>query len=245
MKEFSKTYYMAAGECNPEGEMPLALLVGRVIDVATLHANSWGVGYARLIHDNQAWVLSRVTVEMSRYPRVDENYTFTTWIEDYNRHFSQRNMRIDGADGEVLGYVRTIWMVIDLATRAGMDISRLSYISDNVSGTPCPIAPQGRLRPIGADGATEHVFGYADCDFNRHVNTLRYIELFMNQFDLSHHDNFMVQRMELAFLKETRYGEQVRVCRREEAPGDWHMTVTTPNGDHVRGRLLFKPRVHG
>lgn len=88
LKEYQQSFYLSAGECNPQCEMPLTLLVSRVIEVATNHANSWGVGYARLIEDNQGWVLSRVTVEMKRYPRVDEWYTLTTWIEDYNRHFS-------------------------------------------------------------------------------------------------------------------------------------------------------------
>ena len=37
--------------------MPVWLMTERIIDVATEHANSWGVGYARLILDNQAWVL--------------------------------------------------------------------------------------------------------------------------------------------------------------------------------------------
>ena len=49
--------------------MPVWLLTERIIDVATEHANSWEVGYARLIIDNQAWVLSRVAIEMKRWPK--------------------------------------------------------------------------------------------------------------------------------------------------------------------------------
>ena len=77
-KQFYKDYYLAAGECNPQGEMPLTLLMTRIIEVATFHANSWGVGYARLIQDNQVWVLSRVTIEMTSYPKVNTNYA-TRW----------------------------------------------------------------------------------------------------------------------------------------------------------------------
>ena len=136
-KEFFKDYYLAAGECNPQGEMPLTLLMSRIIEVATFHANSWGVGYARLIQDNHVWVLSRVTIEVDSFPKVNENYRLTTWIEDYNRHFSQRNMRLDDGQGHTLGYVRTIWMVIDLNSRASVDISQLGYIRENASCRPC------------------------------------------------------------------------------------------------------------
>ena len=242
MKEYSRTYYLSAGECNPQGELPLPLLVNRVIDVATHHANEWGVGYERLIADNHAWVLARVTVEMERYPRVNENYTLTTWIEDYNRMFSQRNMMITDQQGNTLGYVRTIWMVIDLATRQSVDISQLSYIRDNINDRPCPIAPQSKLRPVTDGYAMEHTFGYVECDFNRHVNTVRYLELLINQFDMSQFDNSIIQRMEIAFMKETRYGEVAQVKRSEEAPGVWSMVIAADGQDHVRARFAFRDR---
>lgn len=242
MKEYSKTYYLSAGECNPQGELPLPLLVNRVIDVATMHANEWGVGYERLIADNHAWVLARVTVEMERYPRVNENYTLTTWIEGYNRLFSQRNMEITDEQGRTLGYVRTIWMVIDLATRRSADIEQLAYIGENVSSRPCPIAPLGKLRPVTEGRVVEHTFGYAECDFNRHVNTVRYLELFINQFEMSYFDNHFIHRMEIAFNKETRYGERAQIRSCEEVADVTRMSVVVGDEEHVRARFAFSQR---
>ena len=242
MKEYSKTYYLSAGECNPQGELPMPLLVNRVIDVATMHANEWGVGYERLIADNHAWVLARVTVEMERYPRVNENYTLTTWIEGYNRLFSQRNMEITDEQGRTLGYVRTIWMVIDLATRRSADIEQLAYIGENVSSRPCPIAPLGKLRPVTEGRVVEHTFGYAECDFNRHVNTVRYLELFINQFEMSYFDNHFIHRMEIAFNKETRYGERAQIRSCEEAADVTRMSVVVGDEEHVRARFAFSQR---
>ena len=241
-KEYSQTYYLAAGECNPQGEMPLTLFMTRIIEIATWHANSWGVGYERLIRDNQVWVLSRVTIEMEAFPRVNTNYTVTTWIEDYNRHFSQRNMRIDGADGQPLGYVRTIWMVIDLNTRASVDIEKLGYIRENVSTIPCPIEPQSRLRPIEQGHAVEYTFGYMDCDFNRHVNTVRYLSHLMNLFDMECYDHYFIHRMEISFIKETHYGETAQVIIDDSDPMDSRMSVTVDGQDHVRARFLWSPR---
>ena len=102
-KIYSKSWLLTPGECNCEKEMPVWLMTERIIDVATEHANSWGVGYARLILDNQAWVLSRVAIEMKRWPKVNETYTLSTWVEDYNRHFSDRNIEVTDTDGNVIG----------------------------------------------------------------------------------------------------------------------------------------------
>ena len=243
LKEFTQQYQLTAGECNPELEMPLPLLMTRIIEIATLHANSWGVGYAKLIEENQAWVLSRVTIEMTRYPRVNEIYSVTTWIEDYNRHFSLRNMEFKASDGSTLGYARTVWVVINLATRESVDISKLSYIRENVLGKECPIAPQGRLKLQQVTRSQDHAFGYVECDLNRHVNTVRYLELLLNQFPLETYDALMVHRMEIAFTKETRYGETVKVNIDETNPHDCVLSIDDSEGaSHCRGRLVFAER---
>lgn len=89
LKEYTHRYYLTAGECDAQQCMPIPLVARRVIEVATEHANSWGVGYARLIQNNEAWVLSRLTIELSSYPGINSDYSLTTWVEGFNRHFSE------------------------------------------------------------------------------------------------------------------------------------------------------------
>ena len=243
IREFTKQFYMSAGECNAQGEMPVTLLVHRIIEVATLHANSWGVGYDRLIADNHTWVLTRVTTQMRRYPRAGEDYSLTTWIEDYNRHFSQRNIEIASASGEVLGYARTIWMVIDLAARTAVDISQLSYIRSNVSPKACPIEPQSHLRPVATPTrSVEHRFSYTDIDFNRHVNTLRYIGLLLDQMDMRWHDEHMLERMEIAFVKEVQYGSSACLAIDDAVPGLTLFSIDVDNINRLRARFHWQPR---
>lgn len=242
IKEFHRSYFLTAAECNPEREMPLSAVMEKIIEVATLHANAWGVGYAHMIESNQGWVLSRVTIEMTRYPKVNETYAFTTWIEDYNRHFSQRNMEITDLNGDVIGYVRTIWMVINYATRESVDLSQLSYIRDNISDHTCPIAPQGRLRPIVNGKTANYTFKYTDCDVNRHVNTVKYLDLLLNQFTLNKFDHEYIKRFEIAFLKETLYGTEAQVLLDDTIPNDCRLEVNANGASHVRARIIFNPR---
>ena len=242
LKEYTEHFFLTAAECNPEKEMPLSLVMTRIIEVATLHANAWGVGYANMIESNQGWVLSRVTVEMERYPKVNEPYSFTTWIENYNRHFSQRNMEIRDKDDEIIGYVRTIWMVIDFATRESVDISKLSYISENISGRECPIAPQGRLKAVEVSRTAAYTFGYMDCDINRHVNTVKYLDLLQNQFPIEKYDHEFVSRLEIAFLKETLYGTTVEVKINDTDPLDCKLSIDVDGASHVKCRMAFSKR---
>ncbi len=238
MKEYSHTYFLTAGECDAESRMPMPLIVSRLIEVATEHANAWGVGYSRLKESGQAWVLSRISVEMMEYPHVNEEYAITTWVESYNRHFSERNFVIT-AGGEEVGYARSVWMVIDTARRTLCDISQLSYISENVSERRSPMTPITRLTPVSARRSESYTFGYIDVDSNRHVNSVSYIKLLMNKWSLDFYDRHRIARLEMAYIKECLCGMTVNVLIDDSNPLDCTAEIEAGGTGYCRARIVF------
>ena len=239
--EHSRSYFLSAGESNAEGLMPLTLMVERLIEISTEHANSLGIGYAELIKKNIGWVLSRVSLEMYRYPRINETYVLTTWIESYNRFFSERNIAVTAPGGEVLGYARTVWVAMDFEKRALANLTQLDRRCFPVADLPCPIDRTPTLAPAG-EGATAlpYTFKYCDLDFNRHVNTVRYIELLLNQKSLEHYDAFVAGRFDIHFHHECRYGQTVEL-RVESADGSDTFDIVTPDGKHaIVARIKWK-----
>lgn len=226
--KLSRTFFLSAGEVNAEGRMALPLLTAKIIDIATEHANSLGIGNPDMRHLGYGWVLSRIAIEISRYPRVNEQYTLSTWIESWNRHFSVRNFMIADADGKACGYASSIWMVLNWNTRENAGTSHLNLDPAMILGESAPIARMGKHRQIVEPGDEIHngalvanapsktyTFGYSDLDFYRHVNTVRYVSMLLNCFTLEEMDNTEIERLEMSFLREGRYGETVKLmqCR--------------------------------
>lgn len=251
---FSATYFLTPGECNPQQRMPLTLLINRLIEVATLHANQVGIGYAFLTLDNQTWVLSRVAVEMARYPGVNESYTVATWISSISRLFSERDFEIRGEKGEVIGHARTVWAVIDTRTRQVGDISRISWVSDLIPDKVSPVDKPSRLRPLAPPASPEEIpdgfrevryrFQYTDIDFNRHVNSSRYIDLLLNQWSLDFHDANRLTRFEIAYIHEARYDMEATLLLQPEGSGEvTRAELLGPDGHPLlRALLRFSPR---
>lgn len=239
IKEYIHEYFLTASECNAKQQMPFTMLAQRVIEVATEHANILGVGYDEMIKDNLAWVLSRLSIEMTRMPKVNEKYRLITWIENYNRHFSERNMEVQAENGEVLGYIRTIWVAIDMNTRTPGDLSKLESLAVTVSDRPCPIAKQGRMRPLAeCSQRCSYKFRYSDIDFNMHVNSVKYIELLLNQWSLDFHKTHDISRFEIAYLHEAHFGDDVKVnILQTENVAD--AEIMGENGAICRSRILF------
>ncbi len=211
-KLFENRYFLTPAECNPQGRMPITLLINRLIEVATLHANAIGIGYDTLVGRHETWVLSRVAVEMSRYPAVNDHYTIRTWISSINRLFSERDFEILDTQGTPIGYARTVWAVLNTDTRQGADISHMEWVADLIPADKvCPVDKPSRPRPVTGYAAHPYRFTYCDIDVNRHVNSSRYIELLLNQWSLSFHDEFRLTRFEIAYMREAHYNEEVEV----------------------------------
>lgn len=214
MKEplYRHDFFLTAGECDATGHMPATLLTARIIEVATEHANALGIGYAQLITKNIGWVLSRLSFELKRWPGINENYTLLTWIEGYNRRFSERNFAILDGDGNEIGLARTVWSAIDFAKRTGADLSEFERDSFPIYDRPCDMDKCPRIAPLGPDAEKEHyTVRYCDIDFNRHFNTVRYVELLLNRWPIEHYDAHSLRRLDIMFHRECRYGEVLEI----------------------------------
>ena len=69
--EYSQKIFISANEANPEGELAVNVLVTDLIMVATQAAMELGIGNPTMAHLNAGWVLSRLTIEMKSYPKVN------------------------------------------------------------------------------------------------------------------------------------------------------------------------------
>lgn len=203
-----KVVHMAKpSECNAQQELPLSLLVAQMIDLATDHANQLGIGFLELEPRGLGWVLSRLSVEIARWPKNGEKYELSTWIETYNPHFSERCFSVVTTNGEILGYGRTIWMIIDLKTHKSEGTAGTVMPQEMIAGLGCPIPRAMKQRPFTPSQIKEYVFQYSDLDFYRHVNTVKYISLLLNQFSLRDFDQNRLSRFDIAFAHEAKYGE--------------------------------------
>ena len=203
----SREWMVKPSDCNANRELPLTLLVAQMIELATDHANLLGIGFLNMETKGLGWVLSRLSLEMSRWPKNGERYSLTTWIESYNSHFSERCFSVRDESGAIIGYGRTVWVIIDLNTHKSVGTAGTVMPPEMFAGIECPIPKIMRHKPFTPSRVSEYVFKYTDIDFYRHVNTVRYISLLVNQFSLEELDSHLISRFEISFSREAKYGE--------------------------------------
>lgn len=188
-------------------------LGGSILNTAGIDAHGKGFGVDALNADNHSWVLSRMAVEFDYQPTQYTDYTVATWISDYGRVLSTRNFTLtDLATGREFGRAVTQWAMIDLQTRSAMDLSWVGDAhADAIVDAAPPTDKPRKIREVNPTETVEHRVVYSDIDFNRHVNTMRYIEMMIDMLPLEMLMQEAPVRLDIHFLRECRYGQTLAV----------------------------------
>ncbi len=150
-----------------------------------------------------SWVLSRMAMEFSRLPERGETVDIYTWVSDYGRLVTTRNMVVGNC-----GHAVTQWAMIDLATRRPLDLSSLENKGASLINRTPPIDRPRKVAAVDDEIVqTTHTVVYSDIDFNGHVNSMKYLEWMV---DLMPAIAGRV-RIDLNYLHEAVLGEELTI----------------------------------
>lgn len=196
----------------------LSALTNTVLSVAGVDAQHKGFGTDVLNRDNYSWVLLRMAAEFDSRPEQYTDFRVTTWVNDYGRMMSTRNFTVEDAGGKVFGRVVTQWCMIDLTTRRPVDLF-LPAVAETygqfIVDAPSPAEPPKRITAFSAQSEETHKVVYSDIDFNRHVNTLRYLDMMLDLLPIECFAEDRPLRMDVNFLHECRYGQVLTIGREQ------------------------------
>ena len=218
----------------------VAAIIGYMLDVAGEDADRKGFGISALDSDSTTWVLSRLAVDISAQPKQYEEIAIDTWVNEFNRLSSTRNFRIHRGEEYVANGVSQ-WCMLNMETRQVVDMSLLkeTYMQAMVD-EPSPISAPARLRPITVVGSASRPVVYSDIDFNRHVNTLRYIDLIFDNVPLELIEQNNGLRIDINFIAEALYGETLNIGWINEE-NIWNFEISSsPEKILCRAKVEFK-----
>ena len=214
-------------------------LIMSALNAAGADAHNKGFDYVDMEQDDNTWVLSRMAIEVSFRPKQYSDYRIETWISGYNRLLSTRNFRVYDETGEEFARMTSQWAMLNVKTRSAVDLTRTADVHDKymVPDEP-PCAAPCRLRGVSGGEQTTHTVRYSDIDFNRHMNTIRYIEMLFDHLPIEAIAEDRPFRLDLHFLHEAVLGEVLTIATAEEE-GVLTFEISTPENPCVRAALRW------
>ena len=235
-------YLVHSYEMDQQSRLSIVSAINYFQESAWRNAEALGLGYEDLAARDRYWVLSRLYIEMYRYPLWGDTLQLETWPKGMDSLFAMRDFRIKSADGkELLGAGVTAWLIIDGTTHR---LQRVEQICDDM-----PCYPQNALErkpekitlAAAMTPQTRIVAGYTDVDVNRHVNNVCYLHWAVNYLPLEN-EQLTVRSAEINFLSEARLHSPVEILYGSDNEQTWVCSLRNPetNKEYCRIRLVIE-----
>ncbi|MCR5454600.1 MAG: hypothetical protein K6F33_06405 [Bacteroidales bacterium] len=212
---FVHYYRVRHNETDFTGRMSLPAFGDCLLDIAGLHAMDIGTGIDTLQHQGLTWVIAGMKFKMSRLPLINDRFNIETHVSAYSRISTQRDFVAYDNSGK-FAEVSSEWLIIDMNTRRPVFINEVLPQLESVCVSEGMLPKFKHLRPCNFDVAAENerTIGYSDLDVNRHLYSMRYLQMALDTFGTEAGSVRRIAEVDINFVSEVLGGEQVRVVRR-------------------------------
>jgi len=239
MKKGKLTFEIPPQFVDFQRRIKLSSLVDLILTASGYNADENGFGLRQLKNLNGTWVLSRLALEMDYFPKQYEKITVETWVQEVHTANTIRNYRLFNEKGEVIGNSTSVWVMINIETRRPMDLRLLKGIEEFATAEESGIERPFKLNTVESEVIDCFQVKYSDIDINQHVNTVHYLDWMVNTFTLDEHRSHNIHRIDMNFMNEVVYGNEIMIFKEEVAPGDFWFEAKANEKTAFRGRIKF------
>lgn len=206
---FSKDWEINFTQCTPNGFLKYTDLCNILQLTAAGHSEVGGISFTDMQEFDQAWVLSRMRVEIEELPRWKDIVTVKTWINTLENSRSVRALEVY-VNGKKIAGSETFWAVFNTKIRRP---EALALPQEHFEKYPEKKATELPFSKINVASEKEIVFErtvvLSDLDIVNHVNNVKYLEWCLDLVDAKLILNQRIESFEINFLKELSLGNRV------------------------------------
>ena len=178
---------------------------------------------------------------MYHQPGWDDAITIETWPRGLDRLFAMRDFKISNEKGDIIGDATTSWLIVDINTHRPARIT--DEIIKIVTRDDTIFPP--RSEKIEFTEKLSEVYrrkvGFADLDIVGHVNNVSYMAWCMDAIPLETHLNNKIAEIEINFLSEAKYGEEIQLNLFEsDKKFSLNVVNTKTSRESARARIIFR-----
>ncbi|WP_445451978.1 acyl-[acyl-carrier-protein] thioesterase [Flavobacterium sp. 25HG05S-40] len=213
-------------QCYPNGYLKYTDLCNVLQLTAGVHAEMGGISFSDMQWHHQAWVLSRMRVEIKRLPKWRDVVTVKTWINSLENSRSVRCLELYVGNEKIVG-CETFWAVFNTNTRRP---ESLALPHEHFEKFPNDRATVSSFSKIDTSSDLDLVFQkqilLSDLDVVNHANSVKYLEWCLDYVETQLVLSQRLESFEMNYLKEVSLNETVSI-NKSSADSPMLFTITT------------------
>ena len=211
----SKNWEINFLQCYPNGYLKYTELCNFFQLTAATHSEIGGISFSDMQQFNQAWVLSKMRVEITRLPKWRDIVTVKTWIKSLENSRSTRCLELYIGDEKIVG-CETFWAVFNTKTRRP---EALALPHEHFEKYPNQNATKNSLSKIeiqhNLDIVANRKIILSDLDIVNHANSVKYLEWCLDYVNPQFILNQTIKAFEMNYLKEVSLSEIIEISKSE------------------------------
>lgn len=230
-QESAYKFAVKSYESDFMGNMSLSAFFLFLQECAWENAKKNGFGYEFVEEESALWVLTKVKLKMTAYPRWKDAIEIRTWPRSPDGLFAVRDYQLI-KDDEVIGMVSSYWLILDKETKRPRRITDFDFAHRGFADKSALGEKLGKIKiledPIEID---ERKVYSSDLDVNGHVNNATYVKWIMDA-----HSDLNIKKItsfEINFLSELHLKDRFTISYIEQGNKCQYLLKNTLNNKPI------------
>ena len=206
---YSKSWEINFTQCTPNGFLKYTELCNLLQLTAAAHSELGGISFSDMQQFHQAWVLSRMRVELIQLPQWKSTITVKTWIKTLENSRSIRAFDVSVNGTKIVG-AESFWAVFNTSMRRP---EALALPFAHFELYPEHNATEKSFSKINLnfekEAVVEKTVMLSDLDIVNHVNNVKYVEWCLDFVEEECILNQRITCFEMNFMKELSIRDHV------------------------------------
>lgn len=208
---FSKDWEINFTQCTPNGYLKYTDLCNLLQLTAGDHAEIGGISFTDMQEFHQAWVMSRMRIEIDSLPKWKDIVTVKTWIISLENSRSVRALEMHLNGKKIVG-CETFWAVFNTKLRRP---EALALPHEHFEKFGDHYSTEERVKKIDLQKdmkmVNERKVVLSDLDIVNHVNNVKYLEWCLDLVDSKAIMKQRLKSFDMNFMKELTLADDVSI----------------------------------
>ena len=204
-------------QCTPNGYLKYTDLCNLIQLTAAAHSELGGISFFDMQAFNQAWVLSRMRIEITELPKWKDVITINTWINSLENSRSIRAIEVILNGRKIIGS-ETFWVVFNTKIRRPEELKLpISHFELFQKRKATDISLSKIIVEDSVEKINEKEVVLSDIDIVNHVNNVKYLEWCLDYLNTEIILKQQIESFEMNFLKELSLKDNVKISKYEDS----------------------------